>query len=369
MDWPSTGSYDTTSAFLKSYPKGRTYINDLFEPPFGEASPKTLGGKFKIVIWVYNGKPGKPTVMHYGGSAEGWDGSSNFNFCKELMRRYSGLPAKKVFVRPEIKPESAAKLDEASFLAFLAKLPINAFKSLAGAVWNVTRAAKWAGGNGAFVPMIVALDFTKEESEKLYKGAKKQGASVFAAFSYAATKACKDVLDQPPITIGNQASLQTRHYPAPDQGKDRDFVGDWLIGAITYPDPDNITLEKAQEQYKAFMTDLDEMGPITKNAMMAKAYGLVNSGSGGFEPVPAYNDDLHLLDRTVFMNQYGKREMPEEVGFEAWSWNAPIWLGVNTIQVNGKTTTLIGSCMWGLEIVEALRDSMEITLRGIMAKA
>ena len=88
-----------------------------------------------------------------------------------------------------------------------------------------------------------------------------------------------------------------------------------------------------------------------------------------FEPVPAYNDDLHLLDRTVFMNQYGKREMPEEVGFEAWSWNAPIWLGVNTIQVNGKTTTLIGSCMWGLEIVEALRDSMEITLRGIMAKA
>jgi len=52
-------------------------------------------------------------------------------------------------------------------------------------------------------------------------------------------------------------------------------------------------------------------------------------------------------------------------------WNAPIWLGVNTnmntIQVNGKTTTLVGSCMWGLEIVESLRDSMEVTLRDIMA--
>lgn len=50
---------------------------------------------------------------------------------------------------------------------------------------------------------------------------------------------------------------------------------------------------------------------------------------------------------------------------------APIWLGVNTItntiQVNGKTTTLVGSCMWGLEIVESLRDSMEVTLRDIMA--
>ena len=54
-----------------------------------------------------------------------------------------------------------------------------------------------------------------------------------------------------------------------------------------------------------------------------------------------------------------------------WNWNAPIWLGVNTItntiQVNGKTTTLVGSCMWGLEIVESLRDSMEVTLRDIMA--
>merc|ERR1719240_460166 len=110
------------------------------------------------------------------------------------------------------------------------------------------------------------------------------------------------------------------------------------------------------------MDDLDSVGPLTRNAMMAKAYGLVNSGAAAFEPVPAYNDDLHLLDRCLFMNQYGKREMPPEVGFEAWNWNAPIWLGVNTIQVNGKTTTLIGSCMWGLEIVEALRDSIEITL-------
>ena len=368
MDWPSSGSYDTTSAFLKSYPKGRTYINDLFEPPFGEASPKHLGGKFKIVIWVYNGKPGKPTVMHYGGSAEGWDGSSNFNFCKELMRRYAGLPSKKVFVRPEIKPESAAKLDQASFALFLAKLPIHIFKNVAGAAWNVVRSAKWAGGNGAFVPMIVAMNFTEEESEKLAKGAKKQGASVFAAFTYASVKACKEVLGQSPINIGNQASLQTRHYPAAGQGAERDFVGDWLIGSVT-PVADDFTLTEAQASYKMMMEDLDALGPLTRNAMMAKAYGLVNSGAAAFEPVPAYNDDLHLLDRCLFMNQYGRREMPPEVGFEAWNWNAPIWLGVNTIQVNGKTTTLIGSCMWGLEIVEALRDSIEITLRGIMAKA
>ena len=134
-------------------------------------------------------------------------------------------------------------------------------------------------------------------------------------------------------------------------------------------DPDNFTLQKAHEEYTTVMKDLDEMGPITRNAMMAKAYGLVNSGAAAFEPFPSYNDDMHLLDRCLFMNQYGVRDMPSEVGFDTWNWNAPIWLGVNTICVNGKTTTLVGSCMWGLEAVEALRDSMEITLRGIMAKA
>ena len=111
------------------------------------------------------------------------------------------------------------------------------------------------------------------------------------------------------------------------------------------------------------------MGPATQYAFMAKAYGLVNSGAASFQPPPTYNDNAHILDRSLFMNNYGVREMPKEVPFDTWNWNAPIWLGVNTICVNGKTTTLVGSSMWSLELVEQLRDNMEATLRGIMAKA
>ena len=62
------------------------------------------------------------------------------------------------------------------------------------------------------------------------------------------------------------------------------------------------------------------------------------------------------------------RTVDETVGFRAWNWNAPLWFGVNTIQVNGRTTTLVGSAMWGIEPVLALRDNMEATLRDIMAK-
>lgn len=128
-------------------------------------------------------------------------------------------------------------------------------------------------------------------------------------------------------------------------------------------------LEAAQASYKEMIKDLDEIGPITQAAFMAKAYGLVNSGAAAFQLPPTFNDDTHILDRSLFMNNYGVRDMPPDSPFDTWNWNAPIWLGVNTICVNGKTTTLVGSSMWGLDLVEGLRDNMEATLRGIMAKA
>jgi len=364
-DWPPTGSYDVTSALINSYEKGDHYLNKLFEPPFGEAK----GWKYKLIYWVYNNAPGKPTVVHHGGSAEGWDGSSNFNFNKELMRRYAGLPPKKVFAYPQLSAEAAPKLDQPSFLYFLAKMPSNIFKNVSGAIWNTVRAAYWAGGNGAFVARIVSMNFSKAESDKLAKGAKAIGVKPFACFTYAAVKACKEVLGQTPVNICNQASLQTRCYPVPGQGKERDFVGDWLIGAMSQLPAGEFTLEAAMTSYKEMLSDLDGIGPMTQAAFMAKAYGLVNSGAAAFQIPPTFNDNSHILDRSLFMNNYGVREMPESSPFDTWNWNAPIWLGVNTICVNGKTTTLVGSSMWGLDLVEEIRDNIEATLRGIMAKA
>ena len=363
---PSSGSYDPGPDLLPTeYKKGYCYSNDIFFPPFG-----TCTGTQRLLMHVYNGKPGKTTVVHYGGSVCGWDGSSQFNFVKEVMRRYAGLPPAKQFKWPTILPESAAKLDSASFLAFLAKIPINVASNVAGAVWMVTRAARWAGGNGSFAARIVCIDFTQEESAKLAKGAKAMGATVYACWTHAAVKACKEVFKECPTVITNQASLQTRHYPSAGQGKTRDLIGDWLISPVTHLDgTGDFSLAQATQAYKDFTKDLDEVGPATTNALMAKAYGLVNSGAANYLPLPTYNDGTHLMDRCMFMNQYGVREMPAEVGFDAWNWNAPIWLGVNTINVNGKTTTLVGSCMFGYDLVTELRDHMEITLREIMAKA
>ena len=99
---------------------------------------------------------------------------------------------------------------------------------------------------------------------------------------------------------------------------------------------------------------------------MAKAYGLWNSGAAVFQAMPTYNDDAHILDRCVFMNNYGVRTMPKEANFGTWNWNAPMWFDLNTICVNGVTTTLVGSSLWGLDVIHAMRDNIEATLRGIM---
>ena len=153
----------------------------------------------------------------------------------------------------------------------------------------------------------------------------------------------------------------------PNQGNKRDYVGDWLVGPIAYADAD-YSLEAAQKGYSELMADLDAFGPRTQRSFMAKAYNVVNCGAAPFEVLPTYNDDAYVFDRCLFMNNYGVRTSPNPA-FEAWNWNAPFWLGVNTISVNGKTTTLVGSCFWGIEVVEALRDHMEGTLRDIMSKA
>jgi len=121
--------------------------------------------------------------------------------------------------------------------------------------------------------------------------------------------------------------------------------------------------------YKELQSELDEIGPKMKETIMAKAYGIVNSGAAVFQLAPCYSVYPHAFNRCIFMNNYGIRKMPPGSPFHSWNWNAPLWLGINSINVDGATTTLVGSCFWGQEVVDAMRDNMEATLRDIMTKA
>jgi len=360
-DWPTTSAFDVDH-FIESLkrPKNRGSMHYVFYLMFAKQAV--------IQCHVWNNDPGKPTVMYWGGSAYKWDGSSNFNFVKELMNRYVGNPPNKVFQKPEITAKAAGKFDQGSFLLFLLKLPTNTAKNVWTFWWFAVRSAKWAGGNG-FGPRITALNFSKEDSAKLYHGAKTVGLTPFSAFSYALVKACNEILKQKPLAFTQQSSLQTRHFPLQSDVQTRDLVGDWLVGPVQEV-PDNFGYEEAKKMYKELQTELDEIGPCTRRAIWAKAYALINSGAAMFQFLPCFNEWHHPTSRIIFMNNYGIRTTPPGSPFHTWNWNAPMWLGFNTINVDGCTTTLMGSSFWGLEIVEALRDNVEATLRNeFMAKA
>lgn len=326
-----------------------------------------MGSGYWIRMHVFNGAPGKPTIMIYFGSVDAWDGSSNFNFAKELINRYCGNKPNNVFQRPEIDPKFAKILDQGSFLWFMLKMPFNIAWNVKGWLWSMFRSFKCFGGNG-FGFRMCFMNFSPEESKKLAAGAKAMGVKPFGVFCYAGVKASEEVMKERALCITQQASMQSRYYRAPGQDKDRDFVGDWLIGPVQFVGKE-YTLQDAQKGYDQLMTDMDEAGPSVRKTFWAKAYGVINSGAAGFEAFPFYNDNMHVMDRCIFMNNYGVRTVDPSSGWKAWNWNAPMWLGINTICVNGVTTTMVGSAFMGMEMVEDVRDHIEATCREIMSNA
>jgi hypothetical protein len=156
-DWPTKGSHSNWC--IPSWEAGTSNFD--YWPKVGNPN------KYTRRLHIWNGKPGKPTVAQYAASAMPYDGSSNFNFYKELIGRYGGEAPNAIFQEPRLSPNSAAKFDRGSFAWFLILLPKNCAFSIWGFLWAIFRAMPCFGGN-APGPKVTAMNFTKEESAALY---------------------------------------------------------------------------------------------------------------------------------------------------------------------------------------------------------
>lgn len=99
-DWPETGSW-----------------------PMNHFVPDNLGNAQNFFVWqlsniaktkkvswqCFNGKPGKPTVLFYHGSGNGWDGSSNFNVRRPVGYRTRLAQSAKRACRSPLAPAPARK--------------------------------------------------------------------------------------------------------------------------------------------------------------------------------------------------------------------------------------------------------------------
>lgn len=182
------------------------------------------------MIWlrIWNGAPGQPTVVHAYMAGGSWDGSSCFNFMKELIHRTKGGEANDFFKGGKLttmRPESREAIDRYPFSAFMFQLPVSVFWNTYWALWRLVHAAKWAGGDGLGVCVSI-INLDEAESKKLSQGAAKFGVKPFAAMTYAAVAAYERVLKRHPHAIVQQASMMTRHY---NPVLERDYTGDWLV--------------------------------------------------------------------------------------------------------------------------------------------
>lgn len=336
-------------------------------------------------IWlrVFNGKPAQPSVINVGLDGARFDGSACFNFMKELLNRYCGGEKGDFYQwnKLEINPEAAKKLDDWSMCGFLKHMTYALWKNGTNTYWEVLKSACLFGGpcgcygsiaksilNADFADNRMALiNFSKEDSARLAAGCKKLGVKPYAAMTYSAVKAYKEVLGHMPHCLTQQSSLQTRYWKKKDQGEDplnRKYVGDWLLGPLQYPAA-NYTLEEAMKGYQNLLWDLDNCGPATKKAFWAKAYGFYTQGSALFQCPWFYPDDSCIANG-IFFNNYGIREVHPDCGFHSYNWGAPFRLGFNTICVNGVTTITCASSYTGLPTLQAIRDNAEVSLRLIM---
>ena len=107
------------------------------------------------------------------------------------------------------------------------------------------------------------LNLDEADSKRLIAGLKAKGYKPYAGFIYAAFHAYRKVENANPFAICQQASMQSRSYVPDDKKlklenfkKDRNFVGDWLIGVLHhFPDGD-FTLDDAQAVYESLLGDL-----------------------------------------------------------------------------------------------------------------
>ena len=326
-------------------------------------------GTAAIVLRCYNSPAGKPTVWNAILPGGAWDGSSCFNFCKELVHRYYGGEPTDFFM-PEkltLRPEATAKLDSNThFGQFMLRMPYAVLSNMSDFMWQFYRSQPFLGGPG-LLPRMNLLNFDKALSEKVAAGFQARGAKPYAGCVWACAVAFKKVMGYWPHSLIQQSSMQTRAYEP--VLKDRNVVGDWLIGPVR-----NIrslteagrafSLKDAQRMYEDLMdelghgTDCGRFDGAIAKACEAKHYGLLNWGAAVFEFFPFYPDENKILD-SIFLNNYGIRSIHPDSGFYSYNWAAPTGIALNTMCVNGKWCTALGTATHSQDELDAIRDEVE----------
>jgi len=351
------------------------------------------GGRFKkfhIAIDMYESD--QTTIMQAHLPGRAWDGTSCFNFVKELVNRYHSddaeaekSPVFKASDLIKMTDDSREKFDNwFNILRWASLVPYNVYSNQSGLCWQKASAEAGIDGYKEIPKELCHVNFSDVQSKKLAAALKRHSSSCArgnvaptAALVFAGVHAFNFELGEYPFSVVMQASMQTRCFEPSQPSffssfKERRFVGDWLIGVLhrvrtwgrlfglsTYK------VDDAQQFYESLVDGLATTDSSVRDGFYSRVLGKLKGGAAAFEKTPCFPGNSRLND-SLFFNNYGVRTIHEDSGCVGFNWSGAGKVGINCILVNGRLCCSIASTQLPLKKVEEIRDTFKEILLGMM---
>lgn len=320
-------------------------------------------GNVTSVFWLF--LPGKP-----------WDGTSCFNFMKEVVARYFEEPNYYVYNGYSFKwnKEIQNTLNHPYYvLKHVFSIPKNIYlNNLCTQTQTEISKKKKMGVMGD--REMCFLNLTKEYSTSLTNALKKfevqddsfskKGLPPLAAILYAVVSSYYYVLHEYPVGVAIQASLLSYCFDKEEEQQidkinNRFYIGDWLIGTFYQirkeAEKQPIKMMFMKKLYYKLVNELKSGTGSVRDAFLARTYSIVKGGPAPFQNEKTYSGYNELNDSILF-NNYGIREINPNCNPISWNWTGPGKLCCNTINLNGQTSITFASTLLTIEEIKSIRD-------------
>eukprot|EP00937_MAST-01D_sp_MAST-1D-sp2_P001760 g1760.t1 len=327
-------------------------------PTLQELAHPPKGGK-TFSICVVNGLPGNKsdTVLRCQlPVSTTFDGTSCFNFMKELVARYYGEPSTPVF---EVA-RSLRLSDEAAahFRRHAPGFPLRLLRLVRAVARNCDHWAWHAAQLPGFLEGLqtygtppefwtdeagtrrheyrkLILNWDEEGTAALLARFKARGLKPFSGMAFAAVKAWEQTFGSLPAGVMQQASMQIRGYEP--HYAERNLCGDWLIGPIHRIAPGTRSFEVADavRMHKALHQDLQGHSGSVLEAFESRAFGKFRAG----------------------VQQYHFQTAQDTPVFDMMG--APFGMGFNTVNVNGRISLCVATSRFSMAELEAYRANVK----------
>lgn len=316
------------------------------------------------LMWLY--LPGKP-----------WDGTSCFNFMKEIINRY--FDKRNDFIccgynycwNNNIKNN----LNNWFYVIRHAILsPINVYYNniISDKQIKLSKDSNKYNNDRE----MCFLNLSKEYTSKLVSKVKKiqidneKGVPPMAVILYAIILSYYRNLNEFPKGIIVQASLlsycfDTNKSNIPNRINNRYFVGDWLIGVFyeirekLKKNGSEVSLLFMKKLYQNLHHELKTGTGSVRDSFLARTYS-INKGDGlvDFQKSETYTGENYLNDSLMF-NNYGLRYMDERSNPICWNWTGPGKLNCNCLSINDQTCMTFASTLLSINEIKKIRSDVK----------